>query len=644
MLNRLLKSFKIICSASIIMASSLSAKNYRVLVIPSGGATGIIPAHIIADWEAKNAGRRFVEHFRFDEIWGASSGSITAAMLSLGQSGAEIVAFYKEAFPSMSEAITIMTRISAKMPSSLSLASPELKIPIRVLAYDEEKKRRHVFSTAKARAAGGEHNFVLNQCVQGSCRVKMVSHSIGILEALMKSADIAAIERMESNDEAAIAFKKLRGDIESWKGAVTCVGSGASMVCMDAGSDATDDFPGAGVNDPTADAMEQFAADMLTGDSLEVFFMGNGFTSFNRSAVDGVIKASVGKAISCQPLNVAFSSPELRGMPRMIYPAGGASPELLIKEAEAARTSSGFAAWMAALERPAGMVAAWSPLVAPSAESSSSAASTASTAKTSASTTAAASSSSSSSTTSWSSSSSSSSVSSGGCSGRAAESKLLSRPLTDKERVRLLSRYAKRSGFENHIHLPKGDVGGETAEAEAMVVNTDFVVKSAQSGMFLVVDLSDDPEGGFGNHMIQMHYTWGLAINHSSSGQAPLFSTWRDTVLHFLPKALGPNIDPVELAKPMTKCVLADPTQVQTRGRYIGYTAVWSNKFRQVIIGLLSENNHFEEKYWWRQDDGKPLTIEEARRILLPQLKGMRDYRRPDPTEAGTWENLYFSW
>lgn len=154
-----MKLFVILCFIVWSM-KPVDAKDYRILVLPSGGATGIIPATLLARLEAETGQPVYK---LFDEIWGSSIGAMTAALLttprgnpdvdrsknnSLTQSArplpldkprsaAEIVEFIEDTFAKYHRAAAIRKRFRQLIHPETSLK--ETLIPIRILSGEIKK-------------------------------------------------------------------------------------------------------------------------------------------------------------------------------------------------------------------------------------------------------------------------------------------------------------------------------------------------------------------------------------------------------------------------------------------------------------------------------------------------------------------------
>jgi hypothetical protein len=119
-------------------AKSGLGKEYRVLVLPSGGATGIISAVSLVELE-RQTGRPIYQ--QFDEIWGSSIGAMMAALLTVPRhdraepkSASEVLEFLEQAFASCWRASGILKAFSKNIPLGFPLK--DTKIPIRILSAE----------------------------------------------------------------------------------------------------------------------------------------------------------------------------------------------------------------------------------------------------------------------------------------------------------------------------------------------------------------------------------------------------------------------------------------------------------------------------------------------------------------------------
>ena len=118
---------------------SSHAKNYRILVLPSGGATGIIPVTLLTHLEQVTQKPTY-QHF--DEIWSSSIGAMTAALLTTPQpdrSGAplsaqEVSGFIEKTFSQYHSVLGIRGQFRTLLPSDMTLG--QTLIPIRVMSAE----------------------------------------------------------------------------------------------------------------------------------------------------------------------------------------------------------------------------------------------------------------------------------------------------------------------------------------------------------------------------------------------------------------------------------------------------------------------------------------------------------------------------
>src|SRR5580698_4609165 len=109
------------------LSSVIFAKDYKVLVLPSGGATAVISAALLEHIEEQTGKKTY--HL-FDEIWGSSAGAIIAGFAGKGVSATKIVSFFEYQFSSFYKAYCIRQAVHARLGSG-SIA--DMHTPIRIL-------------------------------------------------------------------------------------------------------------------------------------------------------------------------------------------------------------------------------------------------------------------------------------------------------------------------------------------------------------------------------------------------------------------------------------------------------------------------------------------------------------------------------
>jgi hypothetical protein len=152
----------------------------------------------------------------------------------------------------------------------------------------------------------------------------------------------------------------------------------------------------------------------------------------------------------------------------------------------------------------------------------------------------------------------------------------------------------------------------------ASVIETKRVFNLFEKNQVLIVDLGNDSREGFAGHMETMLFTWGRMMDTARDQETKFggssFSSWQEAWHRHVRLVLPPE----------TKDPLPSPHRVRRddfenldldRG-LMGYTVVWSTTHNHVIIGKISEAKQFEEKAWWLEHDGKPLTLEIAHDLL----------------------------
>ncbi|MEO5970187.1 MAG: hypothetical protein ABIQ95_09695 [Bdellovibrionia bacterium] len=120
----------------------MAIKNYKILVLPSGAATGIVSSTILAQLE-RDTGIPIYQHF--DEIWSSSIGSMIAALLTtpkkksggrslLPMTATEVTEFLESSFSSWSQAIRVRGKFKKQLPALARMR--DTFIPLRVLSAE----------------------------------------------------------------------------------------------------------------------------------------------------------------------------------------------------------------------------------------------------------------------------------------------------------------------------------------------------------------------------------------------------------------------------------------------------------------------------------------------------------------------------
>ena len=131
----------------------MAPRNYKILVLPSGAATGIISSTILTQLE-HDTGAPIYQHF--DEIWCSSIGSMIAALLTTPKksaglsapvpapipasvpvppmSAAEVTVFLERSFSNLAQAVGIRGKFKKQLP--LSTLMRDTLIPLRILSAE----------------------------------------------------------------------------------------------------------------------------------------------------------------------------------------------------------------------------------------------------------------------------------------------------------------------------------------------------------------------------------------------------------------------------------------------------------------------------------------------------------------------------
>jgi predicted acylesterase/phospholipase RssA len=128
----------------------MKSKNFKILILPSGAATGIVTSTILSHLE-RDTGIPVYKHF--DEIWCSSIGSVIAALLttpntatepqksasefshrSPPMSADEVSRFLEHSFSNLAQAISIRRRVKKYLPASILMR--DTLIPLRILTAE----------------------------------------------------------------------------------------------------------------------------------------------------------------------------------------------------------------------------------------------------------------------------------------------------------------------------------------------------------------------------------------------------------------------------------------------------------------------------------------------------------------------------
>jgi len=165
-------------------------------------------------------------------------------------------------------------------------------------------------------------------------------------------------------------------------------------------------------------------------------------------------------------------------------------------------------------------------------------------------------------------------------------------------------------------HVPPS---GAPPLEDAKVIETRQVMNLFQNNQVLIVDLGNDAFEGFAGHMETMLFTWERVMEnvqdreHKHGGS--LYESWRQAWHSHVRDVLPPD---TRVPLPSPRRVRRDDVENLTLAEagLMGYTVVWSSTYSHVIIGKISEQKQFEERAWWKEHDGRPLTREIAIDLL----------------------------
>jgi hypothetical protein len=165
-------------------------------------------------------------------------------------------------------------------------------------------------------------------------------------------------------------------------------------------------------------------------------------------------------------------------------------------------------------------------------------------------------------------------------------------------------------------HVP---VMGAPPLEDAVVIETKNVINLFQKDQVLIVDLGNENFEGFAGHMETMLFAWDRVMENVKDREkkhgGSLYESWRQAWHSHVRAVLPPD---TRVPLPSPRRVRRDDVENMTLAEagLMGYTVVWSSTYSHVIIGKISEQKQFEEKAWWKEHDGKPLTLEIAHDLL----------------------------
>jgi hypothetical protein len=185
----------------------------------------------------------------------------------------------------------------------------------------------------------------------------------------------------------------------------------------------------------------------------------------------------------------------------------------------------------------------------------------------------------------------------------------------------------KRGEFDRRFY-------GEEAKAMDLilrpeVVDQTFVENLFLDGQVLICDLGNAQGEGFGAHTQTMFRVWKELLTTFQKFPSIIraFPSWESALKNELTAAL-----PEEKARPLPspwRVRRVDPGAGSEHA--IGHTVVWSPTFQMVIIGRISADRFFEERFLWMNDSaGRKLTLERVQELLGRCLYSGN-------TKYGTW-------
>lgn len=213
----------------------IHAREYKILVLPSGGATGVISAAMLEHIE--NETGTSINHL-FDEIWCSSVGSVIAGLLSTHskQSAHEVVEFIEKNFSTLYKSYHLRETIKNELNQETIART---QIPLRILtarAQTIDEKTEWLPFDFSSDGAGkcSDNQLSLVDIIKASCTVYpyLYHHPIKII----------------SNNEK-----------------LECIDPG-SLCCQTC------------IVEPTAYFLKQLLDRLENQDSAQIFFLANGFT------------------------------------------------------------------------------------------------------------------------------------------------------------------------------------------------------------------------------------------------------------------------------------------------------------------------------------------------------------------------------
>jgi hypothetical protein len=227
----------------------LKAVDYKILVLPSGGAAAIVSAVVLEQLEKQT---KLPVHQLFHEIWGASAGALIGGLLtapsSSCQRASDVVHFFERQFGSYYHAYRIRTEARIALGNA---RIQDTRIPLRILtavSKDSNPYNWHLYDVSSdGKGSCSDTTLSLADVVAASCTVYPVPH---------------------------YAPMSLREH-------------GQSLYAIDPGCECCS----MSTLDPSAYFLEQWLHHLHTDDTLTLFFVANAFTSsLDAEAMHEVLK------------------------------------------------------------------------------------------------------------------------------------------------------------------------------------------------------------------------------------------------------------------------------------------------------------------------------------------------------------------